>query len=170
MNFDEVTKICYDYTVNGLNNITAVANKPFRFVYTSGVAVERDQTKTLLFRQDYRLMRVSLSCLIHSFIIDTEVQGRVENTLLEFAEQHAPDIEVAVTKPGGIEGPDHPKNEALTSTWAQFGPTPWVHVSELAAAMIEQTLSGISKDTLWGDDLQKIGSKVLKEEDYVPEY
>jgi hypothetical protein len=75
-------------------------------------------------------------------------------------------MEVAITKPGGLEGPGHPKNPALTSIWAQFGSTPWVHVSELAAAMIEQGLSGISNDTLWGDDLQKIGSRVLKAEDY----
>jgi hypothetical protein len=59
MSFDEVTKICYDYTVNGLNNMVPVANEPFRFIYTSGVTVERDQTKTLPFLQDYRLMRVS---------------------------------------------------------------------------------------------------------------
>lgn len=36
----------------------AVANKPFRFVYTSGIAVERDQTKSLESMGDYRLMRV----------------------------------------------------------------------------------------------------------------
>lgn len=59
MDFEEVTKICYDYTVNGIKNIASVANKPFRFIYTSGVTVERDQTKTLPFLHDYRLMRVS---------------------------------------------------------------------------------------------------------------
>jgi len=166
--FEEVTKICYDYTVNGIKNIASVANTPFRFVYTSGVTVERDQTKTLPFLHDYRLMRVSDSSFIHHRLINTEAQGRVENAVLDFAKQHAPAVEVAITKPGGIEGPGHAKNEALTSVWAQFGPTPWVHVSELAAAMIEQGLSGISKETLWGNDLQEIGSKVLKAEDYVP--
>jgi hypothetical protein len=38
-----------------------VANQPFRFVYTSGVTVERDQSKTLSFLSDYRLMRVSFA-------------------------------------------------------------------------------------------------------------
>jgi hypothetical protein len=33
--------------------------------------------------------------------------------------------------------------------------------------MIEQCFSGISNDTLWGDDLQKIGSEILKPDDYV---
>jgi hypothetical protein len=59
----EVTKICYDYTLNGLEEMARVANTntntPFRFVYTSGVAAERDQTKTLELLGDYRLMRVS---------------------------------------------------------------------------------------------------------------
>jgi hypothetical protein len=93
-------------------------------------------------------------------------KGRVENAVLDIAKQHAPALEVAITKPGGIDGPGHPKNHALTSIWAQFGPTPWVHVSELAAAMLEQGLSGIRNDTLWGDELQRIGSKIMKAEDY----
>jgi hypothetical protein len=71
VSFDEVTRICYDYTINGLNNIASVANKPFRFIYTSDVTVERDQTKTLPFLQDYRLMRVSCSIFPHSHSIDT---------------------------------------------------------------------------------------------------
>jgi hypothetical protein len=71
MDFAEVTEICYDYTINGLKNMAAIANSPFRFVYTSGVTVERDQTKTLTFLADYRLMRVrhqfSYSCLYAAF-------------------------------------------------------------------------------------------------------
>jgi hypothetical protein len=59
MDFAEVTKICYDYSINGLTNMAAAANRPFRFVYTSGVLVERDQTKTFPIMGDYRLMRVS---------------------------------------------------------------------------------------------------------------
>jgi hypothetical protein len=56
--YEDVTKICYDYTISGLTNMTLVANKPFRFVYTSGVTVERDQTKILPFPHDYRLMNL----------------------------------------------------------------------------------------------------------------
>jgi hypothetical protein len=59
VSFEEATKVCYDYTINGLCNMIPIVNKPFRFIYTSGVTVERDQTKTLLFLQNYRLMRVS---------------------------------------------------------------------------------------------------------------
>ena len=86
---------------------------------------------------------------------------------MDFARQHEPAIQVTVTKPGGIEGPGHPKSDAATSLFAQFGDTPWVHVSELAAAMIQQCLDGITKDPLWGKDLVEIGSRVLRTEDYV---
>ena len=65
MDFAEVTKICFDYTVNGLKNIATVAGKPFRFVYTSGVTVERDQSKALTILADYRLMRVGSPFLFH---------------------------------------------------------------------------------------------------------
>jgi hypothetical protein len=48
-----------------------------------------------------------------------------------------------------------------------FGHTPRVHVSELAAAMIDQCQHGITKDPLWSDELAEIGKRVLKEEDYL---
>ena len=47
-----------------------------------------------------------------------------------------------------------------------FGHTPRVHVSELAAGMIEQCLKGITKDPLWSEDLVEIGKQVLCEDDY----
>lgn len=58
MDFADVTTICSDYTINGLVNMAALANKPFRFIYTSGVMTERDQEKSFPFLSDYRLMRV----------------------------------------------------------------------------------------------------------------
>jgi hypothetical protein len=48
-----------------------------------------------------------------------------------------------------------------------FGYIIRVHVSELAAAMIDQCLSGITKDPLWSKDLVEIGQRVLHEEDYL---
>lgn len=64
MDFSDVTAICYDYTMNGLTNMAAHVSKPFRFIYTSGVTVERDQEKTLPFLSEYRLMRV---CVLFPF-------------------------------------------------------------------------------------------------------
>lgn len=62
MDFSDVTAICYDYTINGLNNMAAHVSKLFRFIYVSGVTVERDQKKTLPFMSEYRLMRVRVLC------------------------------------------------------------------------------------------------------------
>ncbi|KAI4235191.1 MAG: hypothetical protein LQ349_003319 [Xanthoria aureola] len=152
MDFADVTTICYDYTINGLTNMAAHASKPFRFIYTSGVTVERDQEKTLPFLSEYRLMR-----------------GRVENTILDFAKQHHDKgVEVTVAKPGGIESPGREAISAPFTTMLEtFGHTPTVHLSELAAAMIDQCLHGITKDPLWGEDLVEIGQRALSPEDYL---
>ena len=58
MDFGEVTTICSDYTTNGLQMMAPVAHKPFRFIYTSGILTERDQSKSLTVMGDYRKMRV----------------------------------------------------------------------------------------------------------------
>lgn len=90
-----MTKICSGYTGNGLQNIAILANNPFRFIYTSSVTVERDQSKYLPFLADYRLMHVCASLPPYSSItifIDLQVQGRVENAILDFAKKHEPAV------------------------------------------------------------------------------
>ena len=64
LDFADVTTICHDYTVNGIENMLMHAGKPFRFIYTSGVLIERDQSKALTILGDYRHMRV---CSIHIY-------------------------------------------------------------------------------------------------------
>jgi hypothetical protein len=60
MDFKDVRRICHDYTLIGLKAITETrtASSPFRFMYLSGQAAERDQTKTPSFMPQYSLMRV----------------------------------------------------------------------------------------------------------------
>ena len=74
-----------------------------------------------------------------------------------------------MAKPGGIDAPDRPAiNASMQKLYDSFSkPTPRVHVSELAAAMIDQCLNGITKDPLWASDLVEIGERVLKAEDYL---
>lgn len=98
------------------------------------------------------------------------MQGRVENAILDYAKQHqALGVEVTVAKPGGIEAPNRTAiiSDAMKAMLDAFGHTPTVHLSELAAAMIDQSLNGISKDPLWGEDLVQIGQRVLRKEDYL---
>jgi hypothetical protein len=62
MDFKDVQRICQDYTLIGLKAMTEArssATTPFRFMYLSGVAAERDQTKTPTFMAQYSWMRVS---------------------------------------------------------------------------------------------------------------
>jgi hypothetical protein len=82
MDFADVTKICSEYTITGLHNMTAVANDPFRFVYTSGVTVERDQSKSLPFLAEYRLMRVSI--LLRSCSVRLNFEFRAVSRMLSW--------------------------------------------------------------------------------------
>jgi len=78
-------------------------------------------------------------------------------------------VEVTVAKPGAIDAPSiKPTSDAmLKSLFDIFGHIPRVHVSELAAAMIDQCKNGITKDPLWSNELADIGSRVLQKEDYL---
>jgi hypothetical protein len=88
---------------------------------------------------------------------------------LDFGKQHAPSVQVTVTKPGTIDAPNREAatDAVINGLFKMFGHTPRVHVSELAAAMIDQCLNGITKDPLWSNDLAKIGQCALREEDYL---
>ena len=59
--FDEVRRVCQSSTLAGLRAIIGAGpNKPFRFMYLSGMTAERDQTKKPAFKPEYALMRVSM--------------------------------------------------------------------------------------------------------------
>jgi hypothetical protein len=62
--FEDVRRICQTNTLAGLRAMYAVRGtaktSPFRFMYMSGVAAERDQSKSPRFKAEYSLMRVSL--------------------------------------------------------------------------------------------------------------
>lgn len=58
--WEEVVRVCQTSTLVGLRAIHETGTaKPFRFIYMSGIAAERDQTKTPAFKPQYSLMRVS---------------------------------------------------------------------------------------------------------------
>ena len=61
MALEDVRKICYDYTVTGLETLSSLkrgGQKPLRFVYVSGAKAERDQSKKPWILGDYTIMRV----------------------------------------------------------------------------------------------------------------
>ena len=64
LDFGEVRRVCQDYTLAGLQAMFEARGEggsgvtPFRFMYMSGTAAERDQNKTPSFMPPYSLMRV----------------------------------------------------------------------------------------------------------------
>lgn len=65
MPWDEVRKVCLDYTMAGLETLSKLprgdATKPLQFLYVSGANTERDQTKKPWILGDYCLMRVRIT-------------------------------------------------------------------------------------------------------------
>lgn len=63
MEFEDVKKICLDYTMLGLETIDEARGEgleSLRFVYVSGAATQRDQSKRPRWMPEYSLMRVNL--------------------------------------------------------------------------------------------------------------
>jgi hypothetical protein len=69
MPWDEVRKICVEYTVAGIETLSKLPRgneaKPLRFFYVSGANTERDQTKKPWVMGGYCLMRVSIQHSLH---------------------------------------------------------------------------------------------------------
>lgn len=57
-NNDIARQVSVDYTLAAAQLFQETCQKPFRFIYCSGAAAERDQTKPLWFMQEYRRIRV----------------------------------------------------------------------------------------------------------------
>ncbi|KAF7374665.1 Succinate-semialdehyde dehydrogenase [Mycena sanguinolenta] len=144
--FDEVKRVCYTSTLVGLNVLRgAGVGRPFRFIYMSGIAAERDQSKTPPFMPEYCLMR-----------------GETENRVLAFAAEHSSEgFEACVAKPGLItqDAASIARAEELKKTMG----VPSVTVEEVSAAMLQQVLCGIEKEPLMNEDLVRIGRKTLEE-------
>lgn len=62
MPWEEVRKVCLDYTIYGLEELSKAPrndrSKPLRFVYVSGANAERDPTKKPWLLGEYIIMRV----------------------------------------------------------------------------------------------------------------
>ncbi|KAJ6512996.1 putative nucleoside-diphosphate-sugar epimerase [Mycena sanguinolenta] len=144
--FPEVNRVCQTSTLVGLSAFRDAGVGPFRFIYMSGIAAERDQSKTPPFMPEYCLMR-----------------GETENRVLAFAAEHSSKgFEACVVKPGLItqDAASIARAEQLRATMG----VPSVTVEEVSAAMLQQVLGGIEKEPLMNEDLVRIGRKALEAE------
>ncbi|KAI1444283.1 NAD(P)-binding protein [Annulohypoxylon stygium] len=140
--FEEVKRICQTCTLSGFNAIyESGVSKPFRFLYTSGAATERDQTKTPRFQPQYSLMR-----------------GETETKVLALASE-LDRVEACVAKPGFITAPGEIlKSIAGTMIQLTVG-IPSISVVDLAKVMLDQVINGFEKEPLMPEDLARIAKK-----------
>jgi len=147
MTWEEARKICFDYTVTGLETISQLprnnaTGRPLRFIYTSGAKTVRDPSQKPWILGDYSLMR-----------------GQLESHVLDYAKEHKGLVEACVAKPGLIDAPD--RTGLLRTVGRTIIGLPGVEVSEVAATLLDQAVNGIAKETLLNEDLVSIGRKVL---------
>ncbi|KAH6656867.1 hypothetical protein BKA67DRAFT_532110 [Truncatella angustata] len=145
--WDEVKRVCQHSTIAGMRAIhEAGPNKPFRFLYVSGVTAERDQTKKPGWLPEYTLMR-----------------GETETQVLTFAAEHG--YEAAAAKPGLISSNQTVARSILGTFMRVTGAFPNVKVEEIAAAMLQQAVNGFEKEPLENADLVRIGQAALKDQE-----
>ncbi|OAG01495.1 uncharacterized protein CC84DRAFT_1167705 [Paraphaeosphaeria sporulosa] len=142
--WEEVVRVCQTSTMVGLRTMhEAGMGKPFRFIYMSGIAGERDQTKTPSFKPKYSLMR-----------------GATESQVLAFSKEKG--FEAMAAKPGLITDGGIAKR-AFASVLYYTMSVPSIKVEQCAAAMLEQVVCGIEKEPLLNDDLVEVSMRMEKE-------
>ncbi|KAJ2989678.1 hypothetical protein NUW58_g3346 [Xylaria curta] len=141
--FEEVRRICQTSAIAGLRSMhEAGTATPFRFLYMSGAAAERDPNKTPKFMPEYSLMR-----------------GEAENQLLALARELG-GIEVAAAKPGIITASGQFTRSVMGAMVRLISGIPSIDVVDLVAAMIDQVVEGFEKEPLMPEDLIKIAGTI----------
>ncbi|KAF7308460.1 NAD(P)-bd-dom domain-containing protein [Mycena chlorophos] len=147
-----VPEVEIDYPLALARTIVAIrpsaSTKPFRYIYCSGVAAERDQTKPLWFSQTVR-----------------RTKGRAESSMLDFAAAQGEGVwETYIVKPGMITRPGGDGLKRLVSD-ALVGS---VRVDELAAMMVEVVSGGAPKgqETFLNAESVDMGREVLDKREW----
>ncbi|KAL2836900.1 hypothetical protein BJX68DRAFT_27466 [Aspergillus pseudodeflectus] len=109
---------------------------PFRFVYISGAAIERDQSKTLWYLGNYRRMR-----------------GEGENVLFAHAEANPGVFEAYAMRPGLVPSLDGTIRDRI---WSLF---PSARKDLLAKAMIDIALKGHKESTFSNQAISEWGNE-----------
>ncbi|KAK3361296.1 hypothetical protein B0T24DRAFT_660570 [Lasiosphaeria ovina] len=150
--WETVCKVCRDYAVTGIETMSQLRGRnsdtdkqPFRFVYISGTASQRDPAQKPRLLGDYSLLR-----------------GEAETRILDFAAKSQGAVAACVAKPGIISSPAKPTPLMRQAFYAVIG-LPKLQVAEIAAALLDQVARGFDKDTLENADLERIGQKALQE-------
>ncbi|KAJ7504311.1 hypothetical protein B0H11DRAFT_1981622 [Mycena galericulata] len=116
--------------------------KPFRYMHTSGVLAERDQSKSLLFLQEGR-----------------RIKGTAETEMIAFAKQEVNQghWETFIVKPAMVL---HKEGDVLKRLGGVLLGT--VQVDQLAAVMIDVVSNGNKEQTLRNPEIVEKGKALLK--------
>ncbi|KAJ7170496.1 hypothetical protein C8R43DRAFT_1120920 [Mycena crocata] len=115
--------------------------KPFRYIYCSGILAERDQSKALWVAQSSR-----------------RIKGAAENSIIAFAKekQHKDHWETYIAKPGMVLRAD---GDVLKNIVTSFQGN--VKVNVLAAALIDVVSQGSKEQTLQNAEIVSRGTTAL---------
>lgn len=193
--FDEVRRVCQTSTLVGLRAMhaargTKTKTSPFRFMYMSGIAAERDQTKVPSFKPEYSLMRVSccprfaqsfllsslrsplfvFPCCARSFRLSSlrsslTNQGDTENKVLAYAADHKPDVEAIIVKPGLITSGRVVQDWIMAPLIGMVAGVPSIPLTVLASVMLDATINGAKSDTLMHQDMALLGKELVERGD-----
>ncbi|KKP00182.1 hypothetical protein THAR02_07706 [Trichoderma harzianum] len=142
--FEEVVRICQTSTLSGMKAFRETNPAPeFRFLYM-GDPFEADSDKKPPFMLEYLQMR-----------------AETEEKVLAYARENK--IDACVAKPGFMTG--GPFNPLRTVLGLVFRLTPFgtLPVQTVAAAMLDQAVTGFEKEHLGIEDLKRIGTKAIEE-------
>lgn len=173
MPWDDVRKICLDYTVTGLEVLTDLprdpGRKPLRFIYTSGTAAVRDPKLKPWVLGDYAVLRVSIPQrrTAKECYTDRQNQGECEVKALEAAEANSSKLETTIIKPGLITSTD-PAHKSITASlrkaFCDLIGVPTIDLREMSACAINIAINGNSgKETHVNADMIDTGKKALEE-------
>ncbi|UNI16968.1 hypothetical protein JDV02_003349 [Purpureocillium takamizusanense] len=151
MPFEQATKISRDYALACAETMAGLprgaAGTPLRFIYMSGSGAVRDPAKKPWILGDYCVMR-----------------GNAESRVLDLAKQSNGSVETGIAKPGLIDAPG--KMGVATKFAVGIGRAfiglPLIDVRVLSAALLDQAVNGLDKDTLLNEDMERIGQRVLE--------
>jgi hypothetical protein len=145
---EESRHLSYDYLVYGLETIASRASAPFRFIYISAAKSERDQTKKPIALAELCLMR-----------------GECENFVIDFAKKLGESSKAFIVRPGIIDAPG--RTEFLLTFMGGVVRTiiglPKCDITEIAAALLVWCLEEPQAETLYNDDVVRLGRKGLAE-------
>jgi hypothetical protein len=149
LDIDIQKQVTLDYTVAAMTafshlpaTATAKPQQPFRFVFTSGILAERDQSKSLWFASAIR-----------------RITGEAENRLLDFSAQYKDAFDAFIVRPGPVVKSTGGLSGLLVAVGA-----PIVGVKDLAAVMVELVVKGAGEKVWENRELRERGGELLRGE------